>query len=769
MLIAVIVGFALAFVSPWLAGWFRGAAGWILSIYPFGVAAYLLSHVTGVAEETIPSESFSWAPSLALSLSFRLDGLGLLFSLLISGIGGLVVVYTGGYLGKHPLVGRFYAYLLAFMASMLGVVWSDNLILLFVFWELTSFTSYLLIGFDNEKPEARSAALQALLVTGAGGLVLLAGLLLLGAIGQSFEISELLGRRALIQEDPRTPWMLILILLGAFTKSAQFPFHFWLPNAMAAPTPASAYLHSSTMVKAGIYLLARFHVLFASTPIWLTLVTTVGAVTMISGAFLALRETYLKRLLAYTTVSVLGILTMLLGTGTSLAIKGALVFLVAHAFYKAALFLMAGAIDHETDERDVTRLGGLGRAMPCIAASGVLAGLSMAGVLPTLGFLAKEELFAASLEAAQSIVLTTASVVAGSWMVTVAVLVGAKPFWGTRVPTPRQPQNGPPSLWLGPLVLALLGLATGLFPNLLADALVGPAVTAVTQVSTEVHLQVWHGFTVPLLLDVVALAGGVGMFFVIGPVRRGIRSWDRILLRWGPGGAYEHGLWALNEVARYQTRFFQNGYLRYYLITIILTTVGLVGSLLAFSGGLPEGMVQLSDLRIHEVGVAVLILLAAATAIHAESRLAAIASLGVVGYAVGILYVMFGAPDLAITQFLIETLTVILFVLVFYRLRSYQRISSRVVRVRDVAISLSAGALMTMLVLLAGSAQWFPAISTYYDANSVRLAHGRNIVNVILVDFRGIDTLGEITVLSVAALGVFALLKLWPGRSEGSR
>jgi multicomponent Na+:H+ antiporter subunit A len=584
-------------------------------------------------------------------------------------------------------------------------------------------------------------------------------------VGQSFEISELLARRDLIEQDPRTPWMVVLILLGAFTKSAQFPFHFWLPNAMAAPTPASAYLHSSTMVKAGIYLLARLHVLFAGLPLWFVLVTTVGGVTMVSGAFLALRETYFKRLLAYTTVSVLGLLTMLLGTGTVLAVKGAMVFLVAHAFYKASLFLVAGAVDHATGQKDVEKLGGLAREMPLIAVAALLAGLSMAGVLPTLGFLAKEELFTASLAAPKAFFLTTASVLAGLWMVTVAILVGWQPFFGRTSITDLVVHPVSVSLWLGPLLLAVLGLGTGLFPALLADSFIAPAISGVLQTPTEIHLYLWHGFTLPLALDIVALVGGATLFLFLGSVRGALRSADGLFAR-GPTWWYELGLKGLNGVASGQTRFLQNGYLRYYLITIVITTTFLGGTFLWVAGGVPMEWGDIWDFELHELGVALIILAAAATAVHARSRLAAIASLGVLGYAMGILYVMFGAPDLAITQFLIETLTVILFVLVFYRLQAYQRLSSRRARVRDVVISLSAGTLMTLLVLLAGSTQWFPSISSYYNENSVSLAHGRNVVNVILVDFRGIDTLGEITVLAIAALGVLALLKLWPGRAE---
>jgi multicomponent Na+:H+ antiporter subunit A len=675
------------------------------------------------------------------------------------------VIYTGGYLNGHPRLGRFYAFLIAFMASMLGVVLADNLLLLFVFWELTSLTSYFLIGFDSEQETSRQAALQALLVTGIGGLILLAGLLMLGASGGTFEISELLLRRELVWQDPHASVMLVLILLGAFTKSAQFPFHFWLPNAMAAPTPASAYLHSSTMVKAGIYLLARLHVLFEETPVWFSVVTSIGAITMLAGAYMAIKETYFKRVLAYSTMSVLGLLTMLLGMGGQHAVEAAMVFLIAHAFYKAGLFLVAGAVDHETGVRDLKQLGGLARAMPLVAGPAVLLALSMAGVIGTFGFLAKEMFFEASLHHAASTMLTAVSLAAGLLMVTVACLAGWKPFFGAPREYPRTPHNGPPSLWLGPLILAALGLVTGLAPAILSGSLISPAVSAVRGEAITVPLKVWHGFNTALLLDGLALVGGMVLFLLITPLRDALNRWD-LTGKIGPARWYDAAMAGLARVAEWQTRLLQNGYLRIYLITIVLATVALVGGVALVSHSLPPDIFTISDLKIHELGLSVMILIAAVMVVHVSSRLAAIAALGVVGYGVGILYVMFGAPDLAITQFVIETLTVILFVLVFYRLKDYRLASTPLTRCRDIVISLSAGAMMTVLVLLSSSSTGFDKISAYYGEHSVELAHGRNIVNVILVDFRGIDTLGEITVLAIAGIGVFALLKLKPSTGE---
>ena len=375
-------------------------------------------------------------PALGVNLSFTVDGLSLLFALLISGVGALVLVYAGGYLAGSPQLGRLYAFLLFFMASMLGLVLADNLLLLFVFWELTSLSSYLLIGFDHERAEARAAALQALLVTGGGSLALLAGFLLLGQVGGSLELSALLSRPGAVTAHLLYVPILLLVLAGAFTKSAQFPFHFWLPAAMAAPTPVSAYLHSATMVKAGVYLLARLSPVLGGTDFWVWLVTVTGSATMLVGAYLALRQSDLKLILAYSTVSALGVMTSLLGLGGALAVRAALAFLLGHALYKGALFLVAGALDHQTGTRDVDRLAGLARAMPITALAAGLAALSMAGIPPLFGFIAKELSYEATLHAPASAWVTAAAVLANALLVAAAGLAGLKPFLGKALPPP---------------------------------------------------------------------------------------------------------------------------------------------------------------------------------------------------------------------------------------------------------------------------------------------------------------------------------------------
>jgi multicomponent Na+:H+ antiporter subunit A len=397
MLAAVFSSFGAALAAPWLHRVTRGATAPLLALLPASLLIYFASFAGRIAKGERVTVSYAWAPNLGVNLSFALDGLSLLFALLICGIGALVVIYAGGYLAGHHQLGRFYAFLLLFMASMLGLVLADNLLLLFVFWELTSISSFLLIGFDHEQEASRAAALQALLVTGGGGLALFAGMILLGLAGDSFELSTLLARGDMVRGDTRYLPILLLVVAGAFTKSAQVPFHFWLPGAMAAPTPVSAYLHSATMVKAGVYLLARLSPILGETATWTAIVAPVGAITMLLGGVIALYQTDLKRILAYSTISALGTLVLLLGLGTAAAITAAIVFLFAHALYKGALFMVAGALDHETGTRDVEQLGGLRRAMPVTAVVAALAAVSLAGFGPVVSFIGKELLLEAVL------------------------------------------------------------------------------------------------------------------------------------------------------------------------------------------------------------------------------------------------------------------------------------------------------------------------------------------------------------------------------------
>ena len=758
MLAAVLSGFGLSLAAPLLHR-MTCKAGWLLCLFPAALTVYFSLFMGELRSGEIFIYSYAWAPSLGVNLSFYLDGLSLLFALLISGVGALIVLYSSAYLAEHKNLGRLYAYLLMFMSSMLGTVLSGNIITLFVFWELTGLSSFLLIGFEHEREGARKAAWQALLVTTAGGLALLLGLLLLGEAGGSFEISALLGRGTLIRSHPLYVPMLLLILVGAFTKSAQFPFHFWLPNAMEAPTPVSAYLHSATMVKAGVYLLARLSPILGGTAVWQTTIVIVGATTMLLGAFLALRQTDLKRILAYSTLSILGALMFLLGIGTRAAVEAAMAYLIIHALYKAGLFLVAGIIDHEAGTRDVNRLKGLGRLMPITFAAAGLAAFSMAGLPPFFGFIGKELLYAATLEAPLGpFVLTGAVLLTNVLLVAVAGIVGLRPFIGSREAPSKDIHEASFRMWIGPLVLSGLGLLIGLVPQLAAGTVVSPAVAAVLSQPTVTELVLLHGLTVQLALSGLTFALGVAVYVKRDAIRRLIGRID-FGHRCGPEWGYNRVMDGTVALARLQTRILQSGHLHYYLFIIIGTMVCLVGW--SMSDWRAQGIFQnWSDIRIHECIVASVILMATAAIVRARSRMFAVAALGVIGYSVALIFVMFGAPDLAMTQFSIDTLTVILLVLVIYRMPKYVKFSRISERVRDATVALAAGILVTFLTLAATAGPTASRLSSFFAENSYPAAKGRNIVNVILVDFRALDTLGEITVLAAAAIGVYSLVRL---------
>jgi multicomponent Na+:H+ antiporter subunit A len=758
--IAVLTGFGAALVAPFLTRRLQSLTSWVLALVPAGLTVYFLSLLPSAAAGGAASASLAWVPALGLTVALRADGLSLIFALLISGIGALVVIYAGGYLKGDAHLNRFYAWLLTFMAAMLGVVLADNLILLYVFWELTTLSSFLLIGYESEREEARAAALQALLVTGAGGLALLGGLVLLGQAAGTYQLSAVVAQAEAVRASGLYYPILILVLLGAFAKSAQFPFHFWLPNAMEAPTPVSAYLHSATMVKAGIYLMARMSPVLGGTDAWTYAVAITGGVTMVVGAYLALTQTDLKRLLAYSTIGALGMLTFLIGLGEPLALEAAMVLLVAHGLYKGAMFLVAGAVDHETGTRDVTRLGGLRAAMPVTAFAAGLAAISMAGFPPALGYLSKELFYEVALHYQPWVV--AAAVLVALFTVYVAFVAGIGPFWGRSLRAPKTPHEAPFSLWLGPVILAGLGILFGALPGLIGPGLVAPAASAALGQALEVSLKLWHGFNLTFILSMLTLLAGAILFLAQKQVRGAL---VRAVSPYGMDRLYEASLVWLNVLARGQTRILQNGYLRVYLLVIVITTVGLAGSTILLLDGfhMPE---QVTIPTFYEVALGVLILAAAFAAIRSRSRLGAVAALGVTGYSVALIFLIFGAPDLAMTQFLVESLTVILFVFAFYHLPHFKILTTRRPRMFHAAVSLLAGGLMTALVLSAVGLNLYPPISDYFLEQSVPLAHGRNIVNVILVDFRGTDTLGEITVLAVAAVGVIALLKF---RREGQK
>ncbi|WP_163558632.1 putative monovalent cation/H+ antiporter subunit A [Halomonas sp. NO4] len=764
MQLAVLSGFVLAAFAPLLYRWLGSRTTVFLALYPAAIVVWLLAQWPSVVGGEPVLLEMAWVPGMDITLTFLIDGLSLLFALLIAGIGAFVLLYAGGYLHGHRDLPRFLVILIAFMVSMLGLVLADNLVTLFVFWELTSITSYLLIGFNHTDLSARKAALQGLFVTVAGGLALLAGLVMLGSAGGSWSLVELTTRGEALREHPLYTPMLICLLLGAFTKSAQFPFHFWLPNAMAAPTPVSAYLHSATMVKAGIYLMARLQPSLGGTEAWVTILSLVGAMTMFTGAFLAVRHTNVKKLLAYSTVMALGTLTMLLGIGTQGALVAFVVFLLAHSLYKGALFMVAGILDHETGTKDVTAMGGLRTLMPVTTAVALVAALSLAGLPPLLGFIGKELMFESVLHASHFTLLLLLLAFAAAFLtIAVAAIVALRPFFGEQRQTPHVAHEPPAAMLLGPAVLAALSLLLGLMPGGL-DGLVQAIVVGIGAPEANVHLALWHGINLPLLMSLAALVLGWLIFRRWDRLRARLAYLDPVIAR-GPEAGYDAIMVALVRIAEWQTRALQNGYLRNYLAVTLLVLVGLVGHAFFFRHT-PQFDVSIS-VYLHEAVVAGLMIAGAVTACLMKSRLAAVAAVGVMGFSIALTFVLFSAPDLAITQLLVETLTVILLVLVLFRLPRFANLSAPSERLRDLVVASAFGVMVTLLMLAVLGGERLPRISDYMVENSQPLGHGHNIVNVILVDFRALDTLGEIFVLALAAIGVYAMLRFHAAEGTG--
>lgn len=763
MLALVLICLATAFCAPYLHRLLGRYAVLPVSALALGSFVYFCTLFIPVLKRGSVSHHYTWVPALGIDLQFRVDGLSLLFALLISFFGLLIIFYASGYLHNHPLLGRFYLYLVLFMTAMLGLVTSDNIFCLFIFWELTSISSYLLIGFNNNQEEARTAAWQALLVTGLGGLALMAGLVLLGTASGSFTFSGILSSKSLLVNHAFFLPSLLLIVLGCFTKSAQFPFHFWLPNAMQAPTPVSAYLHSATMVKAGIYLLARVSPLFAASEVWEYGLITVGGTTALLGAALALQHTDLKAILAYTTISALGLMVTMIGIGTAVALKAMLVFLLAHALYKGTMFLVAGAVDHSTGTREYYKLNGLARFMPVTALAATLAALSMGGLMPFFGFIGKELIYEAALGSSYFVwVVFGLTFLTGVSYVAVAILFSYGVFWKkTNEPTTLEhPAHAP--LYLPPLLLGIFGLALGLMPETFITPILEIASQSILAQNVDLKLVLWHGFTKELGMSVLTILLGLILYQYMGLIHRKARKLN-LLYRYGPNRAYHL---FFNLFLKWSKSFIgaiQNGYLRSYIIFIILFFSCLMLFVLwqdAPHLHLQDRAEEVYDIKIYELVILILVVSALIYLLGTRSRLTSIVTLGLIGYSAALIYILFGAPDVAATQFLIETLTVVIFVLLLHKLPAFVYLSHQSSKYKFIALAVLFGTVMTYAMLLVQEHSVPSDLKDYYGRTSLTEAHGRNIVNVILVDFRALDTLGEITVLAVAALGIFALLRL---------
>ena len=752
--------FLAALLSPPLVRLMGASAAWLLALVPLSVFIHLAGYVPQVAEGEAFTMGLSWAPSLGVNLSYYLDGLSLVFALLISGIGTLIILYAGGYLKGHKEHGRFIGFMFLFMGSMIGVVTADNLVALFIYWELTSITSFLLIGFDHDRMASRRAAIQALVVTGGGGLALLAGVVVLNLATGMNELSLILNSGDTLRESPFYLLVFWLVVAGAFTKSAQFPFHFWLPNAMEAPTPVSAYLHSATMVKAGVYLLMRMNPVLGDTTVWETVLPVFGTATLLVGTLLAVRQTDLKLMLAYTTVASLGLLVMLTGFGSEKAVEAAVYYLFAHALFKGALFMVAGLVDHESGTRDIRRLGGLRKAMPITFAAAALASLSMAGLPPFVGFMAKEEIYAAIAAGdAWSMAITALTVIGNALMLVIAAAVAIRPFLGAPVETPKPAHEGSPLLWVGPVNLAAVGLASAILSATTNHLVISPMSSAVAGSEVQAHAAIAFHIGLPLLLSVLTIALGVALFWLLPQLRyamaRALRS-----IGWGPDHGFDQFMSGLVALSAAITRIIQNGRLEGYMTTVFLVFGVAIWFSLYNYGELPD-LPQFVAPTFYEAGIFLLALLGLAAVIYAHDRLTAIVSLGIQGFSVAVIFILFGAPDLAFTQFMVETLSVVILALVMTRL-TLDKTDHRPFGEKsfDITVASVAGSGFAVLMLAVLQVPFDPRLSEFFSAYSRVVAHGRNIVNVIIVDFRGLDTLGEIAVVMIAGLGIIALIRI---------
>ncbi|MFJ5763096.1 Na+/H+ antiporter subunit A [Neobacillus sp. NPDC093182] len=788
--LAIVAPLILSIFIPLFYRIFRHLhTGWFVLPLPIILFVYFLTFLPETMRGRSLIEIINWIPTLGINFTAKIDGLGLLFALLITGIGALVVLYSIYYLAKNKeKLNHFYVYLLLFMGAMLGVVLSDNLIVMYGFWELTSFSSFLLIGYWYERDKSRYGAQKSMLITVFGGLAMLGGIILLYIMTGTFSVTELISQTNAIYNHPLFVPALVCILLGAFTKSAQFPFYIWLPDAMEAPTPVSAYLHSATMVKAGIYLAARFTPVFGEHFLWFWLVTGVGILTLIWGSVFAVKQTDLKAILAFSTVSQLGLIMSLLGAGAAalhyefldeniytVAVTAAIFHLINHATFKGSLFMAAGIIDHETGTRDIRKLGGLMHFMPITFTISIIGAFSMAGLPPFNGFLSKEMFFTAMVHVTEmdlfnletwGILFPVLAWIASIFTFVYSMILVFKTFTGKYQPDKldKKPHEAPIGLLISPVILVSLVIIFGLFPNLLSDSLISPAMASILPSllgageEYMVHISFWHGPNIELFMTLgVIILGSV----LYKTQSRWKKIYKAIPERLALNRFYDYLIEGIQSASYKLTKTYMNGSIRSYLVYIFAFFIVILAAALIGKNAFLLDTSNVSSIGVYEVALAILVVLGSICILFAKSRMTSIILLGAVGYTVSLFYVLFRAPDLALTQLVIETISVALFLVCFYHLPKLRRFETRMrFRFTNALISVGVGAVVILIALSAHSNKLFDSISQYYVENTYTEAAGKNMVNVILVDFRGFDTLFEITVLAIASLGIFGMIKL---------
>ncbi|GAB3050599.1 Na+/H+ antiporter subunit A [Virgibacillus ainsalahensis] len=738
--------------------------GYFVFFVPFIIFLYFIQFTGN--DFTPITETYNWIPSLGINFDFHLDGLSLLFVLLISGIGALVVLYSIYYLDKAESLGHFYVYLLMFMTAMLGIVLSDNVFVLYTFWELTSISSFLLIGYWHFKERSRYGALKSMMITIFGGLSMLGGFVLLYVITGTASIQGMIDQTEVILNNNFLPIILVLILLGAFTKSAQFPFHIWLPDAMEAPTPVSAYLHSATMVKAGIFLIARFSPIFSTYEWFFITVSLVGIITLCWASYMAVRQTDLKAILAFSTISQLGMIMAMLGFGTEAAVFAAVFHILNHATFKGSLFMIAGIIDHETGTRDIRKLGGLMTFMPMTATLALFGTFSMAGVpLPFLnGFYSKELFFDSTLGLNGANILSQAipylAVLGSIFTFAYSMYFFFGVFTGPKKlnQLPKKPHEAPFGMLVSPIILVLGVVLIGLFPNMVNGPFLQHAAESVNNAVAYQEISFWHGFNTPLMMSLIVVGVGTLLFLTrnkwngVYNILPGKLSFNRV---------YNAIIEKIETYSAGITNFYMNGSLKLYMSIILGTMLIVTLVYMLISDGFTINFDNTAEISIIELAIVLIMICAAVATIFTKNNIAAILVVGVVGYGVAMLFVIYRAPDIALTQFVVETITVALFLLCFYHLpKLRKRAEPAKSKIVNATISIGFGVMITLVAISAHSTDLFDSISEYFLETSYTLGGGDNVVNVILVDMRGLDTLFEIAVLGIAALAIFSLIKL---------
>jgi multicomponent Na+:H+ antiporter subunit A len=764
--------------------------GWFVLPVPLFIVIYLLTLVPRVSSNQLIYESLAIMPRIGMNFDVYIDGLGLLFAILISGIGALVVLYSIGYLSHREDLGSFYIYLLMFMSAMLGVVLNDNVLMLYLFWELTSISSFLLIAFWFMKERSLYGAQKSMLITMGGGFLMLGGFILLYIMTGTFSIREMLNQVAAIQESPLAPLAVVLILFGAFTKSAQFPFYIWLPDAMEAPTPVSAYLHSATMVKAGIYLVARLTPLFAFSELWVWIILLGGLITMAWASFNAIRKDDLKAVLAFSTVSQLGLIMSLLGLGAlsvvtganeeyfSIAVVAAVFHLINHATFKGALFMVTGIVDHEAGTRSLKKLGGLLTVMPVSFTLTLITALSMAGLPPFNGFLSKELFLEAMIHVGDAnfsaladvaFIFPLLAIVGSIFTFIYSILLIYGVFFGKRTyDTPKEPHEAPALMLISPAILTVLVLVFGFFPNVLSGTIIDPAAMSIMASDTplETRLYMWHGFANPALWATVFIVITGTLLFYFRDKWMFIYDYhkDRFTLNY----LYDQGLIYSRFGSRKITDSYMSGFIRSYLVYIFLFFI-VMGILTLLNTGIRISFDDMAPVGIHEMAVVLIILVSIAVILGTKSRMVSIIMLGAIGFSMSLFFVFFRAADLALTQLAIETVTTALFLVCFYHLPKNSRHQERMrFKLTNFLVSLGVALIVIIIGLTAYSNRLFDRISEFHIENVYELAAGGNMVNVILVDFRGFDTLFETLVFGIAGIGIYSLMKLRLNRKDGN-